>query len=44
MIQQGKVFLSFGDINDAGTNYRTFTSISQIQVDGFTGVFDSMIC
>lgn len=41
IIKSGKVYLSFADINDGGTNYRDFTSVNQIIISGFSGAFDS---
>lgn len=43
-IRNGKIYLGFGQANDAGNNYQTYTDISQIQIDGFHGIFNSAFC
>lgn len=43
-IKNGKIYLGFGQANDAGDNYQTYTNISQIQIGGFHGIFNSAFC
>lgn len=41
-ITNGKIYLRFCDINDSHNNYRSFTNISEIQLDRFCATFDSL--
>ena len=43
-IRKGKIYIEFGQANDTGNNYQTYTDISQIQIDGFHGIFNSAFC
>lgn len=43
-ISNGKIYIEFGQANDTGNNYQTYTDISQIQIDGFHGIFNSAFC
>ena len=43
-IRNGKIYLEFGQANDAGNDYQTFTNITQIQLDSFHGLFNSAFC
>ena len=44
IIRNGKIYLEFGQANDAGNNYQTYTNITQIQIDSFHGIFNSAFC
>ena len=41
-ITNGKLYFRFCDTNDAHNNYRSFTNISEIQIDRFCATFDSL--
>lgn len=42
--KNGKVYISFAAVNDEGSNYRSFTTINQIQVCPFSCIFDATFC
>lgn len=44
IIRSGKIYLSFADVNDTGSNYLSLTNINQIQVTPFSHCFDSLFC
>ena len=39
-----KIYISFAEVNNAGNNYLSFTSIDKIQLFAFSGTFDSLFC
>lgn len=43
-ILNGKLSIEFGQANDAGDNYQTYTNITQIQISAFHGIFNSAFC
>lgn len=43
-IKNGKIYIEFGQANDTGNNYQTYTDITQIQIGGFHGIFNSAFC
>lgn len=43
-IRNGKIYVSFADVNDNGTNYLSLTNVNQIQIMPFSSCFDSLFC
>lgn len=44
IFQNGKIYLEFGQANDAGNGYQSYANITQIQMSAFHGILNSLFC